>query len=302
MTVGSRPIQVLNVCNAIIACLFAFWCSSASGMTFRTLEDPEEKITVILGEGPIERGDAERLEKVIPLAGRDRYGNIPLYLNSPGGSVEAAFDIVRVMDREEFSALVASGDRCASACASIVYISARFHQVLGTGLLGIHTCYYMNKNTSVHEPSSFCNEVIAQNAVEHGTSYGALQMWQRHTAPSEMAWIGQDVACKFGLCGPPVFDDTLAVPSFDCRAARLQSELTICANKRLARHEASLSKYYFQVIRSMPLHEREGFRAEQRAWLVYRDTCQGDDIEACLLGRMQVRSNEIIQRWGKYRK
>ena len=46
--------------------------------------------------GPIEGGDAERLEKVIPLAGRDQYGSIPLYLNSPGGSVKAAFDMVKV--------------------------------------------------------------------------------------------------------------------------------------------------------------------------------------------------------------
>src|SRR5262249_47664582 len=65
-------------------------------------------------------------------------------------------------------------------------------------------------------------------------------------------WIGQDVACKYGLCEPPGFDDTLALPSFDCKAAKLQSEFAICANKRLARHEASLSKQYVETIRAMP--------------------------------------------------
>ena len=40
-----------------------------------------------VGEGRIEEGDAGRLEKIIPLADRDRYGNIALYLDSPGGSV-----------------------------------------------------------------------------------------------------------------------------------------------------------------------------------------------------------------------
>ena len=166
---------------------------------FRILWDPEDKSNVIVGEGQIQEGDKERLEKVIPLAGRDRYGNIPLYLNSPGGSVKAAFEIIELMDRQEFSALVASGDRCAFACASIVYISARFHQVLGAGLLGIHTCYSVNQESGAPEPSSFCNEVIAQNAVDQGTSYGAIQMSQRHTAPEQVAWIGQEVACKYGL-------------------------------------------------------------------------------------------------------
>jgi membrane-bound ClpP family serine protease len=180
----------------VVTWVIASWCGSANCMTFRIVWNPEEKINVIIGEGPIAQGDKERLEKVISLSGRDRYGNIPLYLNSPGGSVEAAFKLVELMDIEEFSALVSSGGRCASACASIVYLSARFHQVVGSGLLGIHTCYSVDQKTGAPEPSSFCNEVIAQNAVNHGTSYGALQMWQRHYAPEQVAWIGREGACK----------------------------------------------------------------------------------------------------------
>src|SRR5262249_9030595 len=152
----------------VITCLIAFSPGSTAAMTFRILWNAEEKINVIIGDGPIVEGDKERLEKIISLAGRDRYGNIPLYLNSPRGSVEASFELVSLIDREEFSAFVASGDRCASACASIVYISARFHQVLGTGLLGIHTCYSVDQKADqkAGKPalSSFCNEVIAQNA------------------------------------------------------------------------------------------------------------------------------------------
>ena len=111
---------------ALVTSIAVLCDSTAKAMTFRIQWSPEEKINVIIGDGPIEDGDAGRLDKVIPLAGRDRYGNIPLYLNSPGGSVAAALAIVEVMDREEFSALVGSGGRCASACASIIYISARF--------------------------------------------------------------------------------------------------------------------------------------------------------------------------------
>lgn len=132
---------------ALVTSIAVLCDSNAKAMTFRIQWSPEEKINVIIGDGPIEDGDAGRLDKVIPLAGRDRYGNIPLYLNSPGGSVTAALAIVEVMDREEFSALVGSGGRCASACASIIYISARYHLVIDTGLLGIHTCYAVNRQS-----------------------------------------------------------------------------------------------------------------------------------------------------------
>jgi hypothetical protein len=283
---------------AATACAVTLAQSAAVAMTFRIIKTPETN--AIVGEGLIEDGDAGRLEKIIPLAGRDSYGNIPLYLNSPGGLVDAAFAIVAVMDKEEFSALVSSGARCASACASIVYISARFHEVVGTGLLGIHTCYRVNGRPASPQPDSFCNEIIAQNAVNHGTSYGALQMWQSHTGPENMAWIDQKVACEYGLCGPPVFDNTPAVPSFDCSAATLAAEIAICSDKRLARHEASLSKKYVAALKAMPEPDKRVFRAEQRAWLSYRNSCQGDAVGTCVLQRMNERWNEVMQKWAKY--
>ena len=256
-----------------------------AAMEFRIEFNPEEKISVMVGEGAIIAGDAVRLEAVLGKAGRDQYGNIVLYLNSPGGSVAAAFEMVKIMDREEFSALVSSNSVCASACASIVYISARFHQVVGSGKLGIHTCYVENGSTKLPEPAPFCNEQIANNAYEHGTSYGTINMWQKSYAAESMAWIGQDVACKFGLCGPPGFDATLAIPSFDCKLAKRPSELAICSNKRLGRHEASLAKTYHQLMEHLPAREKSILRSDQRAWLSYRDNCDGAEIDACLLSR-----------------
>ena len=110
---------------------FVVYCTA---MEFRIVFNPDERINTIVAEGRIVEGDALRLESVIHKADRDSYGNIPIYLNSPGGSVAAAFAMVEVMNCEEFSAFVSSDAICASACASIVYISARFHEVIGTGL------------------------------------------------------------------------------------------------------------------------------------------------------------------------
>jgi uncharacterized protein YecT (DUF1311 family) len=282
--------------SLMIAILLLTSVKASHTMEFRIAHDPAENIQIIIGEGPIIDGDATRLETILPQSGRDRFGNIPLYLNSPGGSVTAAFAVVEVMDKYEFSALVSSNAICASACASIVYICARFHQVVGTGRLGIHTCYIQQTPEGIPEPSAFCNKIIAENAINHGTSYNAVNMWQRAYGADTMAWIGQDVACKYGLCGPPGFDDTLAIPSFDCRTAKQQSEIAICSNKRLARHEASLAKLYFETMKNLPQSEKEEFRAQQRAWLKYRDTCQGSNVVSCLLDRMADRHSEMLRK------
>jgi uncharacterized protein YecT (DUF1311 family) len=257
-------------------------------MGFR-LED-ENGSKVILADGEIVAGDAARLEAAVAKAGRDKFGNIRMYLNSPGGSVAAAFGMVEVMDREEFTALVTGTARCASACASIVYISARMHLVADGGMLGLHTCY----NSSDREPLDFCNRFVAENAVKHGTSYGALNMWQSAYRPESMAWMGADVACKYGLCGPPGVDETEARPSFDCRGRQIPSETAICANKRLARHEASLAKMYTKLMLTLPADEKGRLRAEQRAWLKYRDSCNDPEIESCLLERIDRRYQELL--------
>jgi hypothetical protein len=201
----------------------------------------------IFGEGPIIEGDAGRLAQAMPMADRDEFGNITLFLDSPGGSVDAAFELVKLMDRWEFSAIVGSDASCASACASILYISARFHQVVGSGRLGIHTCYSKEGKTGTAEPSAFCNEAIRENAVQHGTSYSAIKTWDDY-APTDMAWFNSQIACRIGLCGPPVFERVLAIPSFNCRNARLETEKLICADRRLARHDASMAKAYAEAL------------------------------------------------------
>lgn len=269
--------------------------SSTYGMTFSIKLNPDDGINVIVAEGPIVEGDASRLEKIIPLAGRDEFGNIPIYLNSPGGSVEAAFALVEVMDRMEFSALVNSGASCASACASIIYISARFHQVLGSGRIGIHTCYSSSGPKTNPEPSAMCNHGIAENAYNHGTSYGAIDMWASHVGPDDMAWIGRALACEYGLCGPPGFDNTRAIPSFSCAAVTQPSELAICGDKRLARHEASLTKYYYDILKKLSSDDKTKFRNTQRAWLKFRDSCSGSEIKQCLLDRMTARHQELVK-------
>ena len=272
----------------ILIVVLLAWPSFA--MTFE-IKRRQDGINVILARGDIVLGDAARLARVIYLADRDQLGNIPIHLDSPGGSVKAAFELVQVFDEAEVSAIVESGARCASSCATILFLSARFHLVTGTGLLGIHSCYYVDPLTRRHHTSTLCNELIAQNAVARGTSYGAVQMWQRRTPSHEMNWIGADVACQFGLCGPPGFDEIVAVPSYNCARARLRSDREICTDKRLARYEAAISKAYFRVRRALAPAERAKLLTSQRRHLRRRRACKGDN--ACILRLLRVRLDRL---------
>ena len=296
--------RLLRKALVYLACSVAA-CSSTCAMEFTVRFAEGSDASAIFADGPIVEGDAERFQSLASKTGRDQFGNILVYLNSPGGSVAAAFELVRLMDDIEVTAIVGSGEECVSACSAIVFLSARLHLVVGTGRLGFHTCYMRDK-AGAAETLPRCNEAIIQNAVDHGTSYGALSTsflnpsgyYGSRAGPDNAVWVGEDYACAMGLCGPPGFDDTLAVPSFDCGKARSEVETAICADKRLARHEASLAKKYRETFGRLPVDAQLVFKAEQRAWLKSRDQCSGEGLADCVIESIEKRREEVWE-WGR---
>ena len=54
---------------------------------------------MVIGEGGIQEGDAEKFLAFAKMANRDDEGLVALVLNSQGGNVEAAFRLVDAMDK-----------------------------------------------------------------------------------------------------------------------------------------------------------------------------------------------------------
>lgn len=183
-----------------VVLLLLFGPTPALGMEFRIYFQPELKQRVVIGEGPITDGDDVRFLAAVKNADRDSKGHITLVLNSLGGSVQAAFRLVRAMDEVKVYAVVPDNTLCASACASIVYVSAERHLVIGTGRLGFHTCYAGQAQRN--DPSAVCNEIIAKNAVSRGTSYASVDLFTQDFGPTKMAWLDKRLACQIGLCRP----------------------------------------------------------------------------------------------------
>ena len=158
----------------------------------------------IIGDGEIREGDAARLENVLTKEARHSAGYFALALNSPGGSVEAAFDLARVMDAHNVNVYVPASFVCASACAAIVFIAGREHVVLPGGLLGFHGCY----NSQTNEIVDLCNDAIAQHALEHGTAYGSVMAFIQRVPPDEIVWLdAEQVDCfaisRYQITSPP---------------------------------------------------------------------------------------------------
>jgi hypothetical protein len=183
---------ILGVCVIVAA-----WSNYAAAMDFSTkqLSDGDR---FVLAKGEIVDGDTERLRIALQSVGRNRYGNKELALESGGGLVAEALKMVALMDKKKVSTVVLPGAMCASACAQIVFLAGVHRVVADGGQLGFHTC------AAEHKKSPLCNEIIAQNALEHGTDYGSVMAFMEFTGPSEMIWFNaKDADCYGFTLWPP---------------------------------------------------------------------------------------------------
>lgn len=149
----------------------------------------------IVGLGEIVPGDDARLRAMLTPANRHPRGHHLLILHSPGGQVEAAFAMARVMDAANVHTQVPDRARCASACAAIVFMAGQEHVVRPGGLLGFHGC--VDVRTRRIAPA--CNERIAEHAVEHGTAWGSVMAFIAEVPADELIWIDHEGANCWAL-------------------------------------------------------------------------------------------------------
>ncbi len=266
----------------------------APGMDFKIYYQPQLKLKMVIGEGSIQEGDAEKFLASAKMADRDDEGLVTLVLNSQGGNVEAAFRVVDAMDKVRVYTTVPDNARCASACASILFASGERRSVVGTGLLGFHTCYRRDGQT--YAADSLCNEIIAANAMQRGVSHAGINRFVKQYGARNMAWVGHDIACTSlqGLCRPGLLEvrhETRAalMHSFDCsKLISVQAQL-VCGDAELTRVDKTLTELYEQKIKAASNKTR--LRTDQRAWLRNsRNTCSDKD---CLLRSYRLRIDEL---------
>jgi membrane-bound ClpP family serine protease len=150
----------------------------------------------VVGKGEILSGNAQRLEHALAKVKADRDGMKLLFLDSPGGSVAAAFEVAKVIDLAgNVVTGVRQGASCASACASILFIAGKIHIVGEGGKIGLHSCY--NGKTNKADP--LCNQRIAEFALEHGTEFGAVAAPMNLCATRRCSLVFRERSSLLGL-------------------------------------------------------------------------------------------------------
>ena len=152
-----------------------------------------------MAQGDIERGDARRLAKALERADPDRHGTRQLYLESDGGLVSEALKMADVMREVGVTTIVRDGKVCASACASVLFVSGRYRTVERGGMLAIHSCFDVRNGRA----ASRCNAIISAHAETVGVSGFAMMALQEAAGSGGVIMFDTEDAACFGFTLKP---------------------------------------------------------------------------------------------------
>lgn len=153
--------------------------------------------TVLRMSGPIFRGDAGQFARLASRVPPAPHGLPIMLLESPGGSVDEALAISKLLEKTPFHTVVPDRARCASACASVVFIAGTYRTVEPFGLLGQHSCSVGG------QADQECNEELAAHAVTKGVSHGSIAAFVTYTPPDDILWFTMEDSDGWGLTRYP---------------------------------------------------------------------------------------------------
>lgn len=175
--------------TAVLASLFT--PASSDAASFQVVE--WRKHDVIKMTGVLEDGDVGRFLTTVTGVEPLRHGYRVLLLDSPGGSVSEALRLSAALKNFNVHTVIPDGAKCASACASIVFIGGALRTMEHFGALGQHSCSRGGVQDAV------CNEVLSQHALLNGVSHGSVAAFVTNVPPEEILWFSRADADGWGL-------------------------------------------------------------------------------------------------------
>lgn len=141
--------------------------------------------SVIRASGEIIKGDSLKFKQVIKVQKRLPHGFSVILLDSPGGSVNEALIMSKLIDQYPIHMVVPHNGSCVSACASILFIAGSLRTIEKGGKFGQHSCSVSGV------PDEKCNELIANHAVLNGVSHGSVKAFLNYVKPNEIRWLSR---------------------------------------------------------------------------------------------------------------
>ncbi len=124
----------------------------------------------------------------LPTGKPNDYGLRVVLLNSPGGFVDAAFEISQIFDGLGVHTVIPNGASCMSSCASIIFNAGDYRTVAPEGVFGQHSCAVGDV------PDDECNQVVGDHAFAHGVSHGAMSAFMIQVVPEDICGLGDQMS------------------------------------------------------------------------------------------------------------
>ncbi|MDQ7775121.1 MAG: hypothetical protein Q4615_04025 [Paracoccus aminovorans] len=140
---------------------------------------------------------AEKFNSIKEAAEIFPHGDRVVLLESDGGSVAEALRISSIIDSGSYHTIIPNETRCASSCASLIFLAGKHRTIEENGLLGQHSC------SSQGARNEKCNEIIAEHALTHGVSRGSVEAFVTYVEPSDIVWFSREQADGYGLTRYP---------------------------------------------------------------------------------------------------
>ena len=156
---------------------------SALGMQFRPV--PVSSTEVVLdGRGPIVPGDTERLMSALSAASRAGRAALALALDSGGGNVAEARQMVAVIQARRLPVVIPPDSQCASACFLLLAASSR-RFAAPDALIGVHSA---SQNGAETDTSLAVTTLMARDAAELGVPASIIGKMVE-TTPGRVEWL-----------------------------------------------------------------------------------------------------------------
>lgn len=95
--------------------------------------------------------------------------------------------------------------------------------------------------------------------------------------------------------GAGLFAGSAEAQSFNCRYARLPTEVAICQDETLSVMDEEMARIYSELLTYAPGWAARAIRGEQRDWLKVRNACGYNP--QCIMGEYRYRIQELGA-WG----